>query len=62
MIRRKNEFRCTHDLIDIWEWLGNAFICECDRKGINPDDYGKIIVSFSISVKQTKKPKSGEHK
>lgn len=57
MIRKKDEFVCSHDLLDIWEWMENAFIRECDRKGIDPDDYGTIEVSFSVSVKQKKKPK-----
>ena len=62
MIRMKDDFRCTHDLLDIWEWIESAFIRECDRKGIDPDDYGEISVSFSVSVKQTKKPKADQSK
>ena len=57
MMRRKDDFVCTHDLLDIWEWLETAFIRECDKKGIDPDNYGEITVSFSVSVKQKKKPR-----
>jgi hypothetical protein len=54
MIRKKDDFKCTHDLLDIWEWMENAFIRECYSKGIDPDDYGEITVSFSVNVKQKK--------
>lgn len=57
MIRMKDDFKCTHDLLDIWEWMETAFIRECDRKDIDPDDYGEITVSFSVSVKQKRKPR-----
>ena len=57
MMRRKDDFVCTHDLLDIWEWLETAFIRECGKKGIDPDNYGEITVSFSVSVKQKKKPR-----
>ena len=57
MMRRKDDFVCTHDLLDIWEWMETAFIRECESKGIDPDDYGEITVSFSVSVKQKKKPR-----
>lgn len=57
MIRMKDDFKCTHDLLGIWEWMETAFIRECDRKRIDPDNYGEITVSFSVTVKQKKKPR-----
>ncbi len=57
MMRRKDDFVCTHDLLDIWEWMETAFIRECESNGIDPDDYGEITVSFSVNVKQKKKPR-----
>lgn len=57
MIRRKDDFVCTHDLLDIWEWIERTVISEFDRKGIDPDDYGEITLSFSVNVKQKKKPR-----
>ena len=57
MMRMKDDFVCSHDLLDIWEWMETAFIRECYRKGIDPDNYGEITVSFSVSVKQKKKPR-----
>ena len=57
MMRRKDDFVCTHDLLDIWEWMETAFIRECESKGIDPDDYGEITVSFSVNVKQKKTPR-----
>ncbi len=56
MIRQKSDFQCRHDLLEIWEWMEGAFIRECLDKGIDPDNYGEIDVSFSVAVKQTKKP------
>lgn len=56
MIRKKSDFKCTHDLLDIWEWMEGAFIRECFNKGIDPDNYGEIEVSFSVAVKQKRKP------
>lgn len=57
MIRKKYDFECTHDMLDIWEWIENTVISEFDRKGIDPDDYGEITISFSVSIKQKKKPR-----
>ena len=56
MIRKKSDFKCRHDLLEVWEWMEKGFIDECFSKGIDPDDFGKIDVSFSVAVKQTKKP------
>lgn len=56
MIRQKSDFKCRHDLLEIWEWMEGAFIKECLDKGIDPDDFGEIDVSLAVAVKQTKKP------
>lgn len=61
MIRQKSEFKCRHDLLEVWEWMEGAFIKECVDKGIDPDDFGEIDVSFSVAVKQKRKPEPQEN-
>lgn len=60
MTRHKVHIQCSHDALDLNQPLMNALIEECGQKGIDPDNFGEIELSLSVSVRQTRKPTAEE--